>query len=90
MFKKRSLSLKQKQELWAFGFMAIPLFFFVLVRFFPTLYSFNVSMRDWSMLSLERPFVGFDNFRSLAHDEVFWKALQNTFKYVLLGVPCRL
>lgn len=85
MFKKRTL--QQKQELWAFGFLAIPLLFFFIVRFFPAFYAFNVSLRDWSMLSLERPFVGLDNFRQLQSDEVFWKALKNTFKYVFLGVP---
>ncbi len=88
MFKKRTL--RQKQELWAFSFLAIPLFFFVVVRFFPAFYSFNVSLRDWSMLSLEKPFVGLGNFRDLASDEVFWKALRNTFKYVFLGVPIQI
>lgn len=88
MFRKRTL--QQKQELWAFSFLAIPLFFFVVVRFFPTFYSFNVSLRDWSMLSLERPFVGLGNFRNLASDDVFWKALGNTFKYVFLGVPIQI
>lgn len=88
MFKKRTL--QQKQEIWAYGFLVVPLFFFIVVRFFPTFYSFNVSLRDWSMLSLEKPFIGLDNFRGLLGDEVFWKALGNTFKYVLLGVPIQI
>lgn len=88
MFKKRTL--QQKQEIWAYGFLIVPLFFFIVVRFFPTFYSFNVSLRDWSMLSLEKPFIGLDNFRGLLSDEVFWKALGNTFKYVLLGVPIQI
>jgi multiple sugar transport system permease protein len=88
MFKKRSL--KQQQELWAFGFLAIPLLFFAIVRLYPTLYAFSISLRDWSMLSLERPFVGLQNYKQLFNDEVFWKAMQNTFKYAVIGVPLQL
>ena len=34
-----------------------------------------------------RTFVGLENYRSLAEDEIFWRALKNTAFYAVLGVP---
>lgn len=88
MLRKRSL--KQQQELWAFAFLGVPLLFFVFIRFYPALYAFNISLRNWSMLSLEHPFVGLQNYRDVLNDEVFWIALKNTFTYALVGVPLQI
>lgn len=87
---RKRLSLKQRQELWAFAFMGVPLLFFAFIRFYPALYAFNISLRDWSMLSLERPFIGLQNYISLLDDQVFWQAMKNTFTYAILGVPLQI
>lgn len=89
MFGKRR-SLKKQQELWAFAFMGIPLLFFAFIRFYPALYAFNISLRDWSMLSLDRPFVGLQNYVGLFDDDVFWQAMKNTFTYAIIGVPLQI
>jgi multiple sugar transport system permease protein len=34
-----------------------------------------------------RTFVGLENYRTLAEDEIFWRALKNTAFYAILGVP---
>jgi len=86
----KQFTLRQQQEIWAFAFLAIPLLFFAFIRFYPALYAFNISLRSWSMLSPDRPFVGLQNYRDMFQDEVFWKALKNTFTYTLLGVPLQL
>jgi len=87
---KIKLSLQQRQELWAYAFLFIPLTFFVFIRFYPSLFAFNVALRDWTMLSLDQPFVGLDNFGVLMNDQVFWRALRNTFVYVFVGVPVQM
>jgi multiple sugar transport system permease protein len=84
------LTLEQRRWLWAYAFLSIPLVFFLTIRIAPTLYAFWVSLHEWDPIAIERPFVGLDNFRRMGSDEVFWKALRNTWVYVLVGVPAGL
>lgn len=84
------LSINQRQAAWAYTFIAIPMLFFVCIRIFPTLFAFNISFRQWDLLSKEKPFVLFKNFEKLPTDEVFISAVRNTAQYVLTGVPAML
>ncbi len=51
------------------------------------LYAFNLSIREWDILSPAKPLVGLKNFRILFADPKFWKALRNTFLYTSIIVP---
>ena len=73
--------------MWAYLFIALPVFYFLIVRIAPMLYAFNISIREWDILSPTKPFVGLKNFQILLADSMFWKALQNTFLYTLIIVP---
>ena len=89
------LSLNRRQQLWAYIFILIPLLFFIFIRISPTLFAFNVSVREWNILSPEKPFVGLDNFKQIAQEltvskSVTRKAFQNTFAYVIMGMPTQL
>lgn len=84
------LTLERRRWMWAYLFLAVPLVFFLAIRIGPTLYAFWMSLHQWDPIALDRPFIGLDNFRELAHDETFWKALRNTWVYVLIGVPAGL
>lgn len=81
------LTLQQRKWLWGYAFVAIPFLFFLGVRIGPTLYAFWVSLHTWDPIALEHPYVGFQNYRDVAKDDVFWKAMRNTWIYVLVGVP---
>ena len=81
------MTLSQRRALTAYGLLALPLAFFLFIRIVPTLSALQVSFYQWDMLSDERPFVGLNNFQTLAGDQVFRTALGNTLKYVVLGVP---
>jgi multiple sugar transport system permease protein len=76
--------------LWAYAFLLIPTLFFLGVRIGPTFYAFWMSLHQWDPIALSHPFIGLDNFRGLRHDDVFWKALRNTWVYVIVGVPVSL
>jgi multiple sugar transport system permease protein len=93
MFER--LSLQRRRQLWAYLFILVPLFFFLSIRIGPTLFSFNVSVREWNILSPEKPFVGLDNFRAIWEEfqnpkSVVRHAFQNTFSYVVVGMPLQL
>lgn len=84
------MTLERRRWLWAYGFIAIPLLFFLSIRIGPTLYAVWVSLHQWDPIALQRPFIGLDNYRTLASDDVFWTAMRNTWLYVIVGVPVSL
>lgn len=81
------LTLERRRWIWAYLFLAIPLIFFLSIRIGPTLYAFWMSLHEWDPIALDRPFIGVENYRELVGDDAFWKALRNTWIYVLVGVP---
>ncbi len=92
MFKKlfSKLTIKQKQALWGYLFLIVPMIFYLGVRFYPTLNSFYISLTDWDIVSKNKNFIGISNYIELFHDEVFWKTLGNTFEYIIYGLPLNL
>jgi multiple sugar transport system permease protein len=81
------MTIRQRQALWAYAFLAIPAVFYSVIRFYPALDSFWLSFHRWSLLGRAPRFVGVDNYRRLWEDEVFWQALLNSAWYVLYGLP---
>jgi multiple sugar transport system permease protein len=83
------LSLHQKQVVWAWTFLAVPIVFYVVIRFWPTLEAFWLSFTNSNLL---RPpsFVGFANYQRLVGDPLFWQVFRNTFLYLLFGTPISL
>ena len=57
------------------GFVLYPMFMCVYTSFFD------------ATMGREDIFIGFDNYKALADDPVFWKALWNTLIIVLVSVP---
>ena len=86
---REGLSVSTKQAMWAWGFLAIPILFFVVIRFAPSIYAFGLAFTSWNIVGTPR-FVGFENFERLWNDPVFWQAFSNTFRYLILGVPVSL
>jgi len=74
---------------WAFAGPALAmlgLFFFV-----PVVLAFALSLTDFDLYALadiqDLRFTGLDNYAELLKTPLFWKALGNTFYFVLVGVP---
>ena len=74
---------------WVFAgpaLIMLGLFFFV-----PVLLAFALSLTNFDLYSLadfgNTRFVGFANYAELVRTPLFWKALGNTFYFVVAGVP---
>jgi len=74
---------------WIFAgpaLIMLGLFFFV-----PVLLAFALSLTNFDLYSLadygNTEFVGFANYAELLRTPLFWKALGNTFYFVVVGVP---
>jgi multiple sugar transport system permease protein len=83
-------SLDRTKRLWAYTFLALPIVFYVMIRFYPTFYAFFLSLTDWDIVSRDKNFIGIENYAKLFHDPIFWKTLGNTLKYVAYGLPVSL
>jgi multiple sugar transport system permease protein len=82
-------SERVREALVGYGFIALPMAFFLLFFIFPIGYAFYISRYDWSIF--KGPFVGWDNFRELYHDQVFWHhAVRNTLVYTAFVVPLQM
>ena len=79
-------SERVREALVGYGFVALPMAFFALFFIFPIGYAFYISRYDWGIFKGE--FIGWDNFRQLYHDDVFWHhAVRNTLVYTAVVVP---
>ena len=92
MFK---LTLRQKKWVWAYAFLLIPMAFFLVIRIYPTLTAFRISLFDWNPLAKTHPFIGMDNYIRVFKElglkrSVTQMAFRNTATYVLLGMPIQL
>ena len=85
----RNLTIRQKQIVWAWAFLALPVLFYSVIRFYPTGNAILISFQDWNLLG-DRTWTGIDNYQKLLSDPVFWKVFRNTFVYLLLGTPISL
>jgi multiple sugar transport system permease protein len=79
------LSLRSRRTLTAWTFLAVPIAFFVTIRFYPTADALLTSLTDWNIVGPRR-FVGLANYRRLLTDPSFWQVMGNTFEYLVVGV----
>src|SRR4051812_21477541 len=67
---------------------------FGVFNIFPVLYTFYLSLLKWDGLSMDRLFVGLDNYRNLLGSPVLWNSLSVTVYYTagitLLSIPLSL
>lgn len=83
------LSMRTKQLIWVWAFLALPIIFYSVIRFYPTLQAFWLSLTDWDLMS-PPSFIGFGNYQQLLADPEFWKVFRNTFTYLIIGTPISL
>lgn len=68
-------------------YLFISPFFIVFAIFglFPIFFSLYLSLQEWGGVG-EMDFIGFDNFKRLMQDTLFWEALINTISIALMSV----
>ncbi|GHG16042.1 MULTISPECIES: carbohydrate ABC transporter permease [Streptomyces] len=66
------------------GFLVVPLALYTLFVIWPFVQSIYYSLTDWSGLSPEFGFIGFDNYTRLFEDEIFWKSLQHSLTFAVV------
>ena len=83
---KTTRRLVMQENIAAYLFLLPFLIFFVGFVLYPMFMCVYTSFFDATM-GREDIFIGFENYKALANDPVFWKALWNTIIIVLVSVP---
>jgi multiple sugar transport system permease protein len=84
----KSRHLKKKS--WLPYLLVSPYILFVLVFvMFPVFFCFFLTFNKWNIISPMK-FIGLDNYNRLFHDRLFWKAIGNTVKFLLVHIPLQL
>ena len=83
---KNTRRLVMQENIAAYSFMAPFLLFFVGFVLYPMFMCVYTSFFDATM-GREDIFIGFQNYKELFQDEVFWVALKNTMIIVVVSVP---
>src|SRR5437870_1035976 len=90
--KRRQIGMgseRLRESVVGYGFIALPMAFFLLFFIFPIGYAFYISRYNWQIF--RGPFVGWGNYRALYHDGVFWShAVRNTLVYTAIVVPLQM
>jgi len=73
-----------RQIFLAYLFLLPTLIILSVFLFYPMLRALLLSLWDYSPLSPDNKFVGFDNFIRLSKDADFWRSLGNSFLYLIV------
>ncbi|MDX2163426.1 MAG: sugar ABC transporter permease [bacterium] len=80
------LSLKTRESLMAYIFLAPFLFFFFVFVLRSVVFGGWISLHRWPILAPDKGYVAFNNYVSLMNDSLWWTALQNTVVFAALTV----
>jgi multiple sugar transport system permease protein len=81
-----SPSLKTREAIAAYIFLAPFLIFFSVFVVRAVISSVHISFYDWRLLRASRPYVGLDNYIDLFDDEIWWASVRNTIYFAAMTV----
>ncbi len=79
----------QKKKLLPYLLVSPYLIFVMVFVLFPVLFCFFLTFHKWNIIA-PMQFIGSANYSRLFHDRLFWKAIGNTLKFLLLHIPLQL
>ncbi|WDC84450.1 sugar ABC transporter permease [Caloramator sp. mosi_1] len=86
--RKTSKSYEKTLDRYGWLFISIAVILLIVFMFYPIVYSLILS--TMSSKGIVQKFVGFGNYTRLVKDEMFLKALKNTFAFLIIQVPIML
>lgn len=80
----------QNKNKWMPYLLVSPyIFHFLVFVAFPVLFSVVLTFHRWNIIS-PMEFIGFDNYVRLFHDRLFWQALSNTLRFLVIHIPLQI
>lgn len=78
---------QRSEALAGYGFVAIPMFLFLVLNIGAILYAVYISVWEWNIRSGAGKFIGLRNFQDALSDPLFHRAIQNSLYYAVVWVP---
>src|SRR5450631_1729984 len=79
----------QKKKMLPYLLVSPYLLFVMVFVLFPVLFCFFLTFNKWNIIA-PMQFIGLANYTRLFHDRLFWKAIVNTLKFLLVHIPLQL
>ena len=87
---KRSLSRRKSTPYaWIYLFLAPTIILYGIYSLWPVLATLYYSFLDWNGFQISGKFYGWENYRELFSDSLFWNSLKITLLFIILVVPIR-
>ena len=80
---------EKKENLFGWLFVGPQVLGFLLFVLFPMVFSIVLCFCEWNIIDAPE-FVATKNIEFVFQDEIFWKAMTNTFIYIAIIMPCTL
>jgi ABC-type sugar transport system permease subunit len=74
-----------REAVVGYAFIFVPMGVFLVFFIFPIGYAVYISRYDWGIFG-KIDFVGWGNYRTVFHDEIFWRAVKNTVEFTAVVV----
>jgi ABC-type sugar transport system permease subunit len=78
---------QRSEALAGYGFIAIPMFLFLILNIGAILYAVYISVWQWNIRSGAGAFIGLKDYQSALSDPIFHRAIQNSLYYAVIWVP---
>ncbi|HET8524778.1 MAG TPA: hypothetical protein VFL82_16225, partial [Thermomicrobiales bacterium] len=69
-----------------YAFIAPAILLLVVFNIYPLLQGIYLSLQNWDGVNPHPIFIGLDNYRRIASDDVFWTSLKNSLGFGLVGL----
>jgi ABC-type sugar transport system permease subunit len=89
MYKRNNPNGNRRKKWLPYLLVSPYLLFVTIFVAFPVLFCFFLTFHKWNIIS-PMHFIGADNYTRLLHDRLFWKAIGNTLRFLLLHIPLQL
>ena len=75
---------------WSYVYLAPMMVLLIAFVVYPIVASLGYTFYRWNGIGDPSDFVGLGNFRQIAHDSIFWHAVEHTFIFAAFVVPIQL
>ena len=87
--KRKKIFSFQRKKILPYLLVSPYIVYVMVFVLFPVLFCFFLTFHKWNIIA-PMHFIGVDNYTRLVHDRLFWKAIGNTLKFLLLHIPLQL
>jgi multiple sugar transport system permease protein len=68
-------------------FLAPFVIFYVLLKLWPIVYGFWISLHRWETIGTGSTFIGLSNYERIVNDRLFWEAVSHTALFTAIATP---